>query len=73
MATMSHPMKPDEPIVLSIFGSERCVTTLGDLEAVTTAIHSKAVRERDHPSTFAEKLEGQICPINDSSDAKGAA
>ena len=33
-------------IVISIFGGERCVTTLEDLEAVAHAIHSKAIRER---------------------------
>ena len=32
-------------IVLSIFGGERCVTTLDDLEAVAHAIHLKAVRD----------------------------
>ncbi len=39
-------MKTSEPIVLSIFGGERCVTTLEDLEAAANSIHSKAVRER---------------------------
>ena len=33
-------------LVLSIFGGERCVTTLEDLEAAAHAIHTKAVRER---------------------------
>ena len=32
-------------LVLSIFGGERCVTTLEDLEAAAHAIHSKAVRD----------------------------
>ena len=39
-------MKTDEPIVLTIFGGERCVTTLADLEVAARAIHRKAVRER---------------------------
>jgi len=39
-------MKTDEPIVLSIFGGERCVTTLADLEVAAHAIRRKAVRER---------------------------
>ena len=50
-------------IVLSIFGGERCVTTLEDLEAVAHAIHSKAVRESEtsaNPSTLAAEFEGQI-------------
>ena len=54
-------------IVLSIFGGERCVTTLEDLEAVAHAIHSKAVRESEtsaHPSTLGAEIEGQISPIN---------
>ena len=33
-------MKADPPIVLTIFGGERCVTTLEDLEAAANAIHS---------------------------------
>ena len=54
-------------IVLSIFGGERCVTTLEDLEAVAHAIHQKAVRESEtsaNPSTLGGKIEGQISPIN---------
>ena len=54
-------------IVLSIFGGERCVTTLEDLEAVAHAIHQKAVRESEtsaHPSTLGAEIEGQISPIN---------
>ena len=54
-------------IVLSIFGGERCVTTLDDLEAVAHAIHSKAVREsetRANPSTLGAEIEGQIRLIN---------
>ena len=39
-------MKTDKPIVLSIFGGERCVTTLADLEVAAHATHRKAVRER---------------------------
>ena len=54
-------------IVLSIFGGERCVTTLEDLEAAAHAIHSKAVREsktRANPSTLGAEIEGQIRVIN---------
>ena len=54
-------------IVLSIFGGERCVTTLEDLEVAAHAIHSKAVRESDtsaHPSTLGAEIEGQIRVIN---------
>ena len=50
-------------IVLSIFGGERCVTTLEDLEAAAHAIHSKAVRESEtsaNPSTLGAEIEGQI-------------
>jgi hypothetical protein len=60
-----------EPIVLTIFGNERCVVLLDDLEVVATAIHQKAVREREtsaHPSTLAAEIEGQISPINAQSD-----
>ena len=54
-------------LVLSIFGGERCVTTLEDLEAVANAIHSKAVRESEtsaNPSTLGAEIEGQIRVIN---------
>ena len=54
-------------IVLSIFGGERCVTTLDDLEAIATAIHQNAVREREtsaNPSTLGAEIERQISPIN---------
>jgi hypothetical protein len=54
-------------IVLSIFGGERCVTTLEDLEAAAHAIHSKAVRDSGtsaNPSTLGAEIEGQISPIN---------
>lgn len=54
-------------IVLSIFGGERCVTTLEDLEAAVHAIHSKAVRESEtsaNPSILAAEIEGQISLIN---------
>ena len=54
-------------IVLSIFGGERCVTTLEDLEAVAHAIHTKAVRESKTSaqlSTLGAEIEGQICVIN---------
>ena len=39
-------MKTSEPLVLTIFGNERCVVSLDDLEAAAHAIHTKAVRER---------------------------
>ena len=39
-------MKTSDPILFTIFGNERCVASLDDLEAVAHAIHSKAVRER---------------------------
>ena len=67
-------MKTDTPIVLTIFGGERCVTTHEDLEAAAHAIHSKAVRESEtsaHPSTFGAEIEGQIRVINAKSDASG--
>jgi len=54
-------------LVLSIFGGERCVTTLEDLEAVAHSIHSKAVRESEasaNPFTLDAEIEGQISPIN---------
>ena len=63
-------MKTDTPIVPTIFGGERCVTTLEDLEAAPKAIHSKAVRESEtsaHPSTFGAEIEGQFRPINEQS------
>ena len=58
-------------IVLSIFGGERCVTTLEDLEAAAKAIHSKAVRESEtsaNPFTLGAEIEGQISLINAESD-----
>ena len=54
-------------IVLSIFGGERCVTTLEDLEAAAHAIHSKAVRDSEmsaNPSTIGGEIEGLIRVIN---------
>jgi len=54
-------------IVLSIFGGERCVTTLEDLEAVAHAIHTKAVRESEtsaNPSTLGAEIEGHLRVIN---------
>ena len=56
-----------EPIVLTIFGNERCVVMLDDLEAAANAIHQKAVREREtsgNPSTLGAEIEGQIRSIN---------
>ena len=64
-------MKTDAPIVLTIFGNERCVVLLDDLEAAANAIHQKAVREREtsgNPSTLGAEIEGQIRPINAQSD-----
>ena len=63
-------MKTDAPIVLTIFGNERCVVLLDDLEAAANAIHQKAVREREtsgNPSTLGAEIEGQISPINEQS------
>ena len=60
-------MKTDAPIVLTIFGGERCVVVLDDLEAAAKAIHQKAVRAREtsgNPSTLDAEIEGQIRPIN---------
>ena len=60
-----------EPIVLTIFGNERCVVMLDDLEAAAKAIRQKAVREREtsgNPSTLGTEIEGQIRPINAQSD-----
>ena len=54
-------------IILSIFGGDRCVTTLDDLEVAAKAIHQKAVREREtssNPSTLGAEIEGQISLIN---------
>jgi hypothetical protein len=65
-------MKTDAPIVLTIFGNERCVVMLDDLEAAANAIHQKAVREREtsgNPSTLGAEIEGQISPINEQSGA----
>jgi hypothetical protein len=60
-------MKTSEPLILTIFGNERCVVSLDDLEAAAKAIHSKAVREsetRANPSTLGAEIEGQIRLIN---------
>ena len=60
-----------EPIVLTIFGNERCVAMLDDLEAAAKAIHQKAVREREasaQPPTFGAEIEGQIRVINEKFD-----
>jgi hypothetical protein len=65
-------MKTDAPIVLTIFGNERCVVLLDDLEAAAKAIHQKAVREREtsaKPSTLGADIEGQIRPISAESGA----
>ena len=64
-------MKTEHPIVLTIFGGERCLTTLEDLEAAANAIHSKVVRESEtiaNPSTLGVEIEGQISLINAESD-----
>lgn len=68
-------MKTNAPIVLTIFGNERCVVMLDDLEAAAKAIHQKAVREREtsaHPSTLGAEIEGQISPINAQSGPSNA-
>ena len=60
-------MKTDAQIVLTIFGNERCVASLDDLEAAAKAIHETAVRESEtsaHPSTLGAEIEGQIRVIN---------
>ena len=65
-------MKTDAPIILTIFGGERCVVSLVALEAAAHTIHSKAVREREtsaHPSTFGAEIEGPIRVINEQPDA----
>jgi hypothetical protein len=64
-------MKTSEPLVLTIFGNERCVVSLDDLEGAAKAIHSKALRESEtsaNPSTFGGEIEGQIRVINAESD-----
>ena len=64
-------MKTNAPIVLTIFGNERCVVMLDDLEAAAKAIHQKAVRDaetRAQPSTLGTEIEGQIRPINAQPD-----
>ena len=56
-----------EPLVLTIFGNERCVVMLDDLKTAAKAVHQKAVREREtsaNPSTFAAEIEGPIRVIN---------
>ena len=63
-------MKTSEPLVLTIFGNERCVVSLDDLEAAAKAIHQKAVRESEAsapPSTLGAEIEGQIRLINPES------
>ena len=60
-------MMTDTPIVLTVFGNERCVVSLDDLEAAAKAIHQKAVRESEadaHPSTLGAETEGQIRLLN---------
>ena len=60
-------MRTNAPIVLTIFGNERCVVMLDDLEAAAKAIHQKAVRESEtsaHPSTLDVEIERQIRVIN---------
>ena len=69
-------MKTSEPIVLTIFGNERCVVSLDDLEAAAKAIHSKAVRESEtsaNPSTLGAEIEGQIRLINAESGPSNTA
>ena len=60
-------MKTSEPIVLTIFGNERCVVSLDDLEAAAKAIHQRAVRESETSaplSTLGAEIEGQFRLIN---------
>jgi hypothetical protein len=60
-------VKTEKEIVLTIFGGERCVASLDDLEAVAKAIQQKAVRESEtsaNPSIPGAKIEGQNSPIN---------
>ncbi len=60
-------MRTSEPIGLTIFGNERCVVSLDDLEAAAKAIHQKAVREFEtsaNPSTLGAEIEGQISLLN---------
>jgi hypothetical protein len=60
-------MKTDAPIVLTIFGNERCVVMLDELEAAAKAIHQKSVRKsgtRANPSILGAEIEGQIRLIN---------
>ena len=60
-------MKTDAPIVLTIFGNERCVVMLDDLEAAAKTVHAKAVRELEtsaQPSTLGAEIEGHIRVIN---------
>jgi len=69
-------MKTDKPIVLSIFGGERCVTTLADLEIAAHAIHIKAVRksvEGSNPSTPVTEIESRKTLINENSKPDGKA
>jgi hypothetical protein len=64
-------MKTDAPIVLTIFGNERCVVSLDDLEAAAHAIHTKTVRQSEtsaNPSTLGAEIEGQISLLNAESD-----
>lgn len=60
-----------EPTVLTIFGNERCVVMLDELEAAAKAIHQKAVRELEtsaQPSSLGAEIEGQIRAINAAPD-----
>ena len=60
-------MRTDAPIVLTIFGNERCVVILDDLEAAAKTIHQKAIREREasaHPSTLDADIDGHIRVLN---------
>ncbi len=64
-------MRTNTPIVLTIFGNERCVVMLDDLEAAVKAIHQKAVRKREtsaHPFTHVAEIEGPVRVINAESD-----
>jgi len=60
-------MKTSEPIVLTILGGERCVVSLGDLEAAAKASIRRPfvnLKTSAHPSTLGAEIEGRIRLIN---------
>jgi hypothetical protein len=67
-------MKTDT-IVLTIFGGERCVTTLEALETAARHIADKAARDREQAGASIPSeapLEWQHSPLNANPDAHGA-